>query len=187
MSEWIGDLMAVAEDECPPGRAPKRTKQARNKMQAQSAPESQAQKASGRWMQLPPKLRGELGELDFLRKAMGMGMLVSKPWGDSYRYDFIVDWEGRLSRTQVRSTEYINGRSGYAVHASVWVGTKHVPLTAKDIEVLVAYVSSRDVWYVVPVRAFSPRARLHFYPDGSTKGALFEMYREAWWVMMEGK
>src|SRR5258706_13567793 len=30
---------------------------------------------------LPPKLMGELSELDFLRKAMGMGMIVSKPWG----------------------------------------------------------------------------------------------------------
>jgi len=188
MSEWIGDLMAVADEADEPGRTPKRRKQAGSeKMQAQSTPEDEAEKASGKWMHLPPKLRGELGELDFLRKAMGMGMLVSKPWGDSYRYDFVVDWEGRLSRTQVRSTEYISGVSGYAVHASVWVGTKHVPLTAKDIDVLVAYVSSRDIWYVMPVRAFSPRARLHFYPDGSTKGALFEMYREAWWVMMEGK
>ena len=188
MSVWIGDLMAVADDAYEPGRTPKRRKQAsRKKMQAQSAPENQAETAPVKWKHLPPKLRGELGELDFLRKAMGMGMLVSKPWGDSYRYDFVVDWEGRLSRTQVRSTEYLNGLRGYAVHASVWVGTKHVPLTARDIDVLVAYVSSRDIWYVVPVRAFSPRARLHFYPDGSTKGALFEKYREAWWVMMRGK
>ncbi|MGA8274304.1 MAG: group I intron-associated PD-(D/E)XK endonuclease [Candidatus Sulfotelmatobacter sp.] len=190
MSEWIGDLMAVADDDDAhePGRTPKRRKQTRSKkMQAQSAPENLSQKDPIKWKQFPPKLRGELGELDFLRKTLGMGMLVSKPWGDSYRYDFIVDWEGRLSRTQVRSTERINGPSGYAVHASVWVGTEHVPLTAKDIDVLVAYVSSRNIWYVVPVGAFSPRARLHFYPDGSTKGALFENYREAWWVMMREK
>jgi PD-(D/E)XK endonuclease len=188
MSVWIGDLMAVAEDGYEPGRAPKRSKQARSKkMQAQSTSENQVQKVSVKCKDLPPKLRGELGELDFLRKAMGMGMLVSKPWGDSYRYDFVVDWEGRLSRTQVRSTEYRSGLRGYAVHASVFVGKQAVPLTMKDIDVLVAFISARNIWYVLPVRAFSPRVSLCFYPDGSTKGALFEKYREAWWVMMGRK
>jgi hypothetical protein len=198
MSVRIGDLMAVADDERndaeradderndEPGRAPERRKQTRdNRMQGQSAPENQ--EAPGKWRHLPPKRRGELGELDFLRKAMGMGMLVSKPWGDSYRYDFVVDWEGRLSRTQVRSTEYRGGLNGYAVHASVFIGKRAVPLTAKDIDVLVAYVSTRDIWYVLPVSAFSPRTALCFYPDGSTKGGLFEEYREAWWVMMGKK
>jgi hypothetical protein len=183
MSVWIGDLMAVAEDE--PDRAPKRRKVDRSKnTRAQSAPEDQAQEAYAKWSHLPPKLRGELGELDFLRKAMGMGMLVSKPWGDSYRYDFVVDWDGTLSRTQVRSTEYRGGLNGYAVHASFYVGREAVPLTAKHIDVLVAFISTRDIWYVLPVGAFSPRTALCFYPGGSTKGALFEEYRDAWWVMM---
>lgn len=112
---------------------------------------------------------------------------VSKPWGDSYRYDFIVDWEGRLSRTQVRSTEYRSGLKGYAVHASFFSGREAVPLTAKHVDVLVAFISTRNIWYVLPVTAFSPRVNLCFYPDGSMKGALFEEYREAWWVMMGGK
>jgi len=188
MGVLIGDLMAVADDAYESSRASKPGKQARGKKaEARSAPEDRAQKVSGKWKQLPPKLRGELGELDFLRKAMGMGLLVSKPWGDSYRYDFVVDYKGRLSRTQVRSTEYRSGLNGYAVHSSVFVGKKAVPLSAKDIDVLVAYVSSRDIWYVMPVRAFYPRVALCFYPDGSTKGALFEKYREAWWVLMGRK
>ena len=80
MSVWIGDLMAVAEDGYEPGRTPKRSKQARSKkMQAQSMPGKQDQKASGKSKHFPPKLRGELGELDFLRKAMGMGMPYRSP------------------------------------------------------------------------------------------------------------
>jgi hypothetical protein len=126
---------------------------------------------------------GELSELDFLRKAMGMGMIVSKPWGDSYRYDFVCDTHGKLWRAQVRSTEDRFGARGYQVHASVYVGRKIVGLTAKDIDVIVAYIVSRDIWYVVPVRAFVPRKNLWFYPDGSKKGAMFEKFREAWWVM----
>jgi PD-(D/E)XK endonuclease len=136
---------------------------------------------------IPPKRMGELSELDFLRKAMGMGMIVSKPWGDSYRYDFVCDAGGRLWRAQVRSTEDRFGARGYAVHASVYVGRKIVGLTEKDIDVLVGYIVSRDIWYVVPVRAFMARKNLWFYPDGSKKGAMFEKWREAWWVMMGRK
>jgi len=132
---------------------------------------------------LPPKLMGELSELDFLRKAMGMGMIVSKPWGDSYRYDFVCDTNGKLWRAQVRSTEFRFGPRGYAVHASYYVGRKIVGLTPKDIDVLIGYIVSRDIWYVVPVRAFTPRKNLWFYPDGSKKGAMFEKFREAWGLM----
>jgi len=131
---------------------------------------------------LPPKRMGELSELDFLRKTMGMGMIVSKPWGDSYRYDFICD-TGRLWKVQVRSTEFPFGARGYAVHASVYVGKKIVGLTEKDCDFIVAYIVSRDIWYVVAVKAVVPRKNLWFYPDGSKKGAMFEKYREAWWLM----
>jgi hypothetical protein len=202
MSEWIGDLMAVADERYEDG-GKRRRKKARSYIgpssrkrrgpqddksseerglqdDREAEPEKKSWRTQGR---LPPKRMGELSELDFLRKAMGMGMIVSKPWGDSYRYDFVVDTEGRLFRAQVRSTENRFGARGYAVHASVYVGRKIVGLTAKDIDVIVAYIVSRDIWYVVPVKAFVPRKNLWFYPDGSKKGAMFEKYRDAWWVM----
>ena len=131
----------------------------------------------------PPKQMGELWELDFLRKALGMGMIVSKPWGDSYRYDFVADIAGKLWRVQVRATDSKFGHRGYAVHASVYKGRKIVGLTKKDIDVIVAYIASRNIWYVVPVQAFVPRKNLWFYPDGSKKGAMFEKFRDAWWIM----
>src|SRR5882762_8193931 len=157
----IGDLMAMAEVPGDEGR----------------------EKKSGKGKRLPPKRRGEMAEMAFVLKAMGMGFLVSKPWGDSDRYDFVADAGGRLWRVQVRSTESRLGPRGYAVHASVYVGRKIVGLTAKDIDVLVAYIVPKDLWYVVPVKAFQPRKNLWFYPDGSKKGSMFEVWREAWWVM----
>ena len=66
----------------------------------------------------PPKRRGELAELAFMRKAISLGFGVAKPWGDSDRYDFILDSGRRLWRVQVRSTEYHTHR-GYAVHTYV--------------------------------------------------------------------
>ncbi len=168
MGVVIGDLMASADAGYGPG----------------SGGEGGRKKSLRIGGKLPPKRMGELSELDFLRKAMGMGMIVSKPWGDSYRYDFVCDTGRRLWRAQVRSTEDRFGARGYAVHASVYVGRKIVGLTEKDIDVLIGYIVSRDIWYVVPVRAFMPRKNLWFYPDGSKKGAMFEKWREAWWVMM---
>jgi hypothetical protein len=37
-----------------------------------------------------PKRRGEMGEAAFLAKASSLGFSVSKPWGDSDRYDFVL-------------------------------------------------------------------------------------------------
>jgi PD-(D/E)XK nuclease superfamily protein len=45
-----------------------------------------------------PKRCGELSEAAFLLKATEQGFLVAKPWGDSERYDFIVDSGTRLWR-----------------------------------------------------------------------------------------
>lgn len=171
MGVMVGDLMAGADETYGSGGE-------------RENPGKKSLRTGGK---LPPKRMGELSELDFLRKAMGMGMIVSKPWGDSYRYDFVCDTGRKLWRAQVRSTENRFGARGYAVHASVYVGRKIVRLTAKDIDVLIGYIVSRDIWYVVPVRAFVPRKNLRFYPDGSKKGAMFEKFREAWWLMMGRK
>src|SRR5206468_3484935 len=40
------------------------------------------------------KRKGELSEAAFLLKAAGQGFGVAKPWGDSERYDFILDSHG---------------------------------------------------------------------------------------------
>src|SRR5712691_10427967 len=128
MGVLIGDLMAEADQRYGAGGEGKRGGRrggGKRKMEARAgenpgAVENPAGKESLRKMgKIPPKRMGELSELDFLRKAMGMGMIVSKPWGDSYRYDFVVDTGGRLWRAQVRSTEHRFGARGYAVHASV--------------------------------------------------------------------
>src|SRR5579864_7341802 len=41
--------------------------------------------------ELTTKRRGELAELAFTLKAASLGFGVAKPYGDSERYDFIVD------------------------------------------------------------------------------------------------
>ncbi len=131
---------------------------------------------------LPPKRRGEIAELAFMQKAVSLGFGVAKPWGDSDRYDYILDAGRRFWRVQVRSTAYESHR-GYAVHTYVYVKRKMVALTADDIDCIIAYIVPLNLWYVLPVEAFSPCKNLWFYPHGSKKGSRFESFREAWWLL----
>jgi hypothetical protein len=66
MSEYVGDLMAMAETQ-----------------------EWRARDAAW-WRGLTKKRRGEMAEAAFLHKASKLGFGVSKPWGDSDPYDLIV-------------------------------------------------------------------------------------------------
>jgi hypothetical protein len=54
--------------------------------------------------ELTTKRRGELSELAFVFKAASLGFHVSNPYGDSERYDFILDAGHRLWRIQIKST-----------------------------------------------------------------------------------
>jgi hypothetical protein len=133
-----------------------------------------------------PKRTGELAEAAFLLKAQSMGFQVAKPWGDSERYDFILDSGGRLWRVQLKSTERLHAR-GYEVQAIYGVyGKGKAGYTADEIDVLVVHIGPRNVWYVLPVEAFLPNKNLRFYPDIACKGARWERYREAWQVMGMG-
>jgi hypothetical protein len=107
---------------------------------------------------------------------------VAKPWGDSDRYDYILDAGRRFWRVQVRSTAYESHR-GYSVHTYVYVKRRMVALTADDIDCIIAYIVPLDLWYVLPVESFSPCKNLWFYPHGSKKGSRFESFREAWWLL----
>jgi hypothetical protein len=122
------------------------------------------------------KWMGEVAESAFLHKAMELGLMVLKPWGDSARYDFVVDSGERLLRVQVKSTRCLCG-DRYAVSAHGC--DPAVGYSAEEIDFLVAWVVPEDAWYVVPVEAFAPHKHLWLYPRGEHAGQ-YEKYREAW-------
>jgi hypothetical protein len=129
------------------------------------------------------KQRGELAEMAFMFKAAGLGFGVAKPWGDSERYDFILDSGERLWRVQVKST-YVARAHMYSVNAGGNSrDNKRESYTAEEIDILVAYIVAEEIWYVVPVAAFAPRKHLIFYPSGCCSGGPYEKYREAWDLM----
>ncbi len=128
------------------------------------------------------KRMGEVAESAFLHKAMDLGLVVAKPWGDSSRYDFVVDSGGRLLRVQVKSTECLCvDRYAAAAHGC----DPRVPYNAQEIDFLVAWVVPENAWYVIPVQAFAPRKHLWLYPRGVHAGQ-YEKYRESWELLGAG-
>ena len=123
---------------------------------------------------------GELAEAAFVVKAAGLGFAVSKPWGDSERYDFILDSGPRTWCVQIKCTESLNNR-GYQVQSTYTDRKQKGHYTPADIDVLVAYILPLDLWYVIPAQALPSSASIRLYPEGNiSRRARFEQYREAW-------
>ena len=126
------------------------------------------------------KRTGELAEAAFVVKAAGLGFAVSKPWGDSERYDFILDAGHATFRVQVKCTESLNA-NGYQVQSTYTDRNQKGHYSTADIDFLVGYILPLDLWYVVPSNALPASASLRFYPEGNiSRRARFEQYREAW-------
>jgi len=132
------------------------------------------------------KRRGELAELAFVYKAASLGFGVAKPYGDSYRYDFILDWDERLWRVQVKSTSKLCS-GAYHVSANRHSSGRTMAYASSEIDFLIAHVVPEDAWFVIPVQAFTPRKSLRLYPRGDPRGVTYGQYREAWWLMATGQ
>jgi hypothetical protein len=126
-----------------------------------------------------PKRTGELAEAAFLLKAETLGLRVSKPWGDSERYDFLLDSAGRLSRVQIKCTATVSA-GGYEVQSTYCDKKAKGKYTAADVDFLVAYILPLDLWYIIPAAAFPASASLRFYPGRESRRPRFEHFREAW-------
>ncbi len=125
------------------------------------------------------KRRGEIGEAAFLAKASAMGFGVAKLWGDSDRYDLIVDVSGRLLKVQIKSAHCVRASpgGGYNVRCC---GHRRRSYQPAEIDLLVAYIVPEDMWYVFPPSAFRSMKSLRLFPHQKQKVSKFNQYREAW-------
>lgn len=129
------------------------------------------------------KRRGELAEAAFLHKAASLGLTVAKPWGDSNRFDFIVETGGRMLRVQVKSAFSGNRWGAYIFHAH---GSSHTDVyTPRDIDFLTAYIAPLDTWYILPIGVFENRVSCQLFPSSRRLRSRYEKYREAWGLMTD--
>jgi hypothetical protein len=129
-----------------------------------------------------PKRRGEWVELQFMTRAASHGLTVSKPWGDSARYDFIVDHRGRLSRVQVKSTTFNNG--GFYMCNTVSRAPHRPPesYSPEQIDFFAAFIIPEDIWYIVPAEIIrTTRFAASLHPQ--RRDNKYFRYMEAWHLL----
>jgi hypothetical protein len=151
------------------------------------------------------KRSGEISELVFALAAARRHFGVSRPYGDSERYDLILDpshipfvpptkaerrranWitqlvaptRSRLIRVQVKgTTQLLNGL--YRVNTSRRIHGRVVPYTLAEIDFIAAYVIPEDSWFIFPLAHILGQTAVLLGPKGRRKPTLYDPYREAW-------
>jgi PD-(D/E)XK endonuclease len=128
------------------------------------------------------KKAGEMAEACFIAAAVRHGFTVSRPFGDSARYDFILECpDGTLLKIQVKSGSY-SRYGAYCINAATGIAGRQ-PYSPGDFDFLAAYIIPADLWYIIPLAAFLPRQSLWFTPDDPARRPTWEPYREAWHVL----
>ena len=98
-----------------------------------------------------------MDELNFMSRAAERGFNVSKPWGDSARYDVAIERGGHFLRVQVKST-IARAYGGYVVAIK---SSRCQYYTANQVDFFAVFVILEDVWYILPAKIIIP-LRGHF-------------------------
>ena len=104
---------------------------------------------------------GDLGEVAFVHKAMSLGFVVAKPYGENHRYDFIVEGGKNLWRVQVKTCTHLRDDL-YTANVAHSLNGAQVAYTESDCDFVVFYVMPEESWYIVPVREVLGRKTLRF-------------------------
>ena len=120
-----------------------------------------------------PKLRGEWAELCFMARAAEHGLRVTKPWGETARYDFAVEHDGHFVRVQVKSTMF-KDRGGYSCTVRGCRG----PYEGDLFDFIAAYLIPEDLWYIIPADRVRGQGSIALYPQ--LKRSKYGPYKEAW-------
>jgi hypothetical protein len=121
------------------------------------------------------KVRGEWAEMKFMTCAAEHGLCVSKPWGDSNSYDFVVGRPGHFVAVQVKCTVF-NTANGVGYVCSVCSSHKQYRRGAFDF--VAAYLVCEDAWYIIPEK--ETRGKWAISLRTQCAESRYEKYLEAW-------
>lgn len=120
------------------------------------------------------KQRGEWIELLFMTRAAKRGFTVSKPHGDSARYDVGIEMSGRFKRVQVKGTDS-KKRNSYGCSLAT---DKLKTYTAKQIDYFAIYLLELDIWYIFPAKRLAGKGSVTVSPHRKENPQA--RYKEAW-------
>jgi PD-(D/E)XK endonuclease len=127
------------------------------------------------------KRRGEWSELQFMARAAKEGLRVAKPWGDSSRYDVVVETGGGFVSVQVKSTANRQPNGGYVCGVHPSPGSELYK--RGDFDFLAAYIVPDDVWYIIPSEVIFRRKKTSISLLEGSLTSEWAPYREAWGLL----
>ena len=111
--------------------------------------------------------KGNLGEARVLTEFVKLGIQCYLPYGDASHVDLIAEFNGKLNRIQVKTTEYLN-RAG----AMEWKVTKQegyhgnrVNYSVDEIDYFAFYCIETDIVCLVPFDENFPTSTLSIRLD----------------------
>jgi hypothetical protein len=113
-----------------------------------------------RWQQ------GGIAETEFLARATQEGFQVSRPYGNSCRYDAIPGNGIDCHRVQVKSRSHQYRKGVYHVRAGRSLGYPYrpaLPYMESEIHFIAICVCPEDTWYIFPLAALQRRVSLSLY------------------------
>jgi hypothetical protein len=122
------------------------------------------------------KRRGEWVELLFMARAAQRGFNVSKPWGDSSRYDVSVEDDGRFRRVQVKSTDVARGEDGFICYLKR-TGIQYYRI--EEVDFFAIYIVRKDAWFVLPAKVVL-RLKSNIRLAPGNKKQKYARYEGAW-------
>lgn len=164
--------------------------------------------------ELTTKRRGELSELAFALAAARHDFGIARPYGDSERYDIILDpthlapvqpvpppgrrrkkypdpasyfcvgTRPRLIRVQVKSSTQLV-EGLFRINSGRRLNGRVVPYTLAEIDFIVAYIIPEDSWFILPLAHILGQVTLMFRPIHSPIPGVYDEYREAWHMLNE--
>jgi hypothetical protein len=127
------------------------------------------------------KARGELAEARFVAKALSLGFSVSRPFGDNQPYDFILEYNRRLTRVQVKSAWKPFRKRVYQVMTATGRRTRRGlrPYAPDDLDFIIVYIAPGDSWFVIPI--YELRNTIHFFLSPRSPLA---RYKDRWDLLL---
>lgn len=123
------------------------------------------------------KIKGNLVELQCLMKFMSMGFECSTPYGDSSKYDIIVDIGRELLRIQCKKSHFVD--NGNTIQFSCIAQTTNTQKTTKHIYTSeqIDYFATcwQDNVYLIPVDECSQTKSLRITPKNKNTPASVNM------------
>ncbi len=128
------------------------------------------------------RLKGDIGEAQFLVEALKLNFSILKPWSDK-RYDFVLEKDGKFIRIQIKSCHTIQKMPKCTRYSCNLQGGYYGDrlISCKEIDYLVAYIVPENIWYIIPSKYIEGMKCLHFYPNSKNPSTSFtEQFRNNW-------